>query len=206
LFPSVLPANDDIHFRLRCREFIEMMGRCSRTRVVATVDEEDDLVKVENKMTTDDGMGQETDNGDKDDDEDEEYEDAMDVDDFTVSHTDSTSHSDEDDRITSIKRKKASIKRKKIQYSTASLDSQIETAMKFGQKLQQDYQDDAREDIQNALEVGYPRCSHSSTTKISPLFTCDCVLICRRLSHCWHIQIQRTALLVICYTHRRENR
>ena len=167
LFPSVLPANDDIHFRLRCREFIEMMGRCSGTRAVATEDEDDDLVKVEkhgmivrSRMAIGDGVtGQETDNGDKDDEEDEEYEDAMDVDDFTVSHSDSASYSeDEDAHITPIKKKKNSIKRKKINYDVDGLDSQIETAMRFGQKLQQDYQDDTREEIKSALEVGYPRC------------------------------------------------
>ncbi|CAG8628009.1 4657_t:CDS:2 [Paraglomus brasilianum] len=171
LFPSVLPANDDIHFRLRCREFIEMMGRCSGARAVAAEDEDDDLVKVEkhhdmivrSQMALGDGVtGQETDSGDKDDDEDEEYEDAMDVDDFTVSHSDSASYSeDEDARLAPIKRKKNSIKRKKINYNVDTLDSQIETAMKFGQKLQQDYQDDTREEIKSALEEAFSLLAYS---------------------------------------------
>ena len=155
LFPSVLPANDDIHFRLRCREFIEMMGRCSGARAAAAEDEDDNLVKVEKHSMI--VTGQETGYGDRDDDDDEEYEDAMDVDEFTVSHSDSASYSeDEDAHIAPIKKKINSIKRKKINYDADCLDSQIETAMKFGQKLQQDYQDDTREEIKNALEVGYP--------------------------------------------------
>ncbi|CAG8580923.1 7314_t:CDS:10 [Paraglomus occultum] len=130
LFPSVLPANDDIHFRLRCREFIEMMGRCSGTRAAATEDEDDNLVKVEKhgmigrpQMAVGDG--------------------------------------DEDAHITPIRKKKNSIKRKKISYDADGLDSHIESAMRFGQKLQQDYQDDTREEIKSALEEAFSLLAYS---------------------------------------------
>jgi len=189
-----------------------MMGRCSGARAAAAEDEDDDLVKVEkhsmivrSQMAVGDGVtGQEIDNGDRDDDDDEEYEDAMDVDDFTVSHSDSASYSeDEDAHIAPIKKKINAIKRKKINYDADDLDSQIETAMKFGQKLQQDYQDDTREEIKSALEVGYPRCLKFKLLQHDYLI--HRALLYRKLSHCWHILTQRTVSLVICYTHRGGN-
>ncbi|KAF0492621.1 SPRY-domain-containing protein [Gigaspora margarita] len=165
-YPGVLPSNVDILFQLRCRKFIEMIGACAGTKITLS-DNEDVNIKGDNSHTmsdeddTDDDevVNESTEEDDDDDDEEDdedEYKDAMDVDEFTaiISQSDCESDDEIDGPLTPHKKKRVP-KRRKVTLGLHGLDDAMTAALKFGCELQDDYRNDDREEIRNALKDAF---------------------------------------------------
>ncbi|CAJ0766071.1 4252_t:CDS:10 [Entrophospora sp. SA101] len=140
-YPSVLPSNDDILFQLRCRKFIEMMRECAGSQIMSS-DEDDVAIKKDKKLVEiiDEGEGEN--NGDDIIAEDDDIE--VFGDNGGVIEEDSDDN-DKDDNL-SNKNKKTLKRRKGPEVNLNGLGGMIESAVRFGQELQDDYRDDTREE------------------------------------------------------------
>lgn len=144
-----------------------MLGACSGTEITLT-DHEADVIRndkakamVDDEIDDDEEEGEEVANESnesneeesEDEEEEEEFEDAMDVDEFAASTSDSDSI---EDLFGASSGKKKVPKRRKNQNlwpGLHGLDGIMAEALKFGYELQEDYQDDSRDEIKNTLKV-----------------------------------------------------
>ncbi|KAG9287359.1 hypothetical protein G9A89_023731 [Geosiphon pyriformis] len=188
LYPMVLPSNHDILFKLRCRKFIEMIQNCGirsseegahgvvrifRDDTIETMVDDEDPKEAEAELEEEIGVEEglqlerEINELEVDEEEEEEYEDAMDVDGFEDSENEDDHRSYLDDNhlhYPASKKKKFTKWSKPFSNQLDVLSAKFEDAMRFGQQLQEDYQNDPREEIKKTLEETFSLLAYSDPT------------------------------------------
>ena len=129
-YPTVLEKNEPIYFRLRARKFVEMI------RMVA------DGTNPNTKSID----SPDTDNMTMDVDEDEQVDDEVHMTDVTPTHPNTKFVIDEED---SEDESVATIKQQRRE------DSLLAEAWAYGQRLQEEYRDDSREEVKRVLKEAF---------------------------------------------------